>query len=126
MALGTEAAEAIRSYSPDAATEIEQTMLKVTSNQPRALILFRSLSRRLLDLGEEHILHKPGDEADEAFDQWYRLATDIDKGLRRLQNSAAARTYDHSREFPVRCPSCGHVLATPFSRQCFDCGTDWH
>ena len=126
LALAGQAAGVIRQYNSQAAEKIEVASEKVASNEPRALTSFRRLVEQLQDMGEEHIEDSDADSAAGDYEKWLKLVSNIDKDLRRIDDSSAAKTFDRSSAYDIHCTNCGELLATPFARQCFVCGKNWH
>ncbi len=126
LALAGKAAGIIRRYSSQAAEKIEVAREKVASNEPRAMTSFRRLVEQLWDIGEEHIEDSGAESAARDYEKWLALIADIDKDLRRIDDSSAAKTFDRSVAYDIHCRGCGELLSTPFAKQCFVCGKNWH
>lgn len=126
LALAGKEAGMIRQYSSKAAERIEVATEKVVANEPRAMTSFRRLAEQLQEMGEEHIEDSDAETAAAEYERWLEIVTDIDKDLRRIDDSSAARTFDRSAAYDIYCGVCGELLPTPFAKQCFACGKDWH
>jgi hypothetical protein len=51
------------------------------------------------------------------------------KGVVALRKELSRRQTERNKRLrmpPGPCPFCGKLLRSPFSRQCFECGKDWH
>ncbi|MCA9173262.1 MAG: hypothetical protein KDB14_02120 [Planctomycetales bacterium] len=116
----------MRPYSPEIAAKIEAANVNVVARQPRALAAFRRIWENWYELGQECIACSGGPAAEADVACWETHAIEIDKGLRRIKSSAAAKTYDHEKDHRIHCPSCGELLRTPTACQCLECGIDWH
>jgi hypothetical protein len=126
LALAGRAAGMIRNYSSQAAEKIEVASEKVASNEPRAMTSFRRLVEQLQEMGEKHIEDSGAESAARDYAKWLALVSNIDKDLRRIDDSSAAKTFDRSATYDIHCSVCGELLSTPFAKQCFACSKNWH